>query len=272
MDSLKRAIAPILDEAWTLIDGEARRVLGVHLCGRKLVDFVGPLGWKLAAVNTGRLDLLLAEPVPGVRAGLRHVQPLMELRTPIHLDTMELDSVLRGAAHLDLSTVGEAARRMARAEDQAIFNGYAPAQIVGIIGASTHAPIEVTEVAAVPHCVVLALDCLRAAGVGGPYVLVLGTALYEELTSATEEGYPVAKRVDRLLPEGRVVHAPAVVGGVLLSVRGGDFELSVGQDLSIGYAWHEKHDVELFLAESFTFRVLEPAAAVFLRYQGVADE
>ncbi len=54
---------------------------------------------------------------------------------------------------------------------------------------------------------------------------------------------------------------------VLLSVRRGDFALTVGQDLSIGYAFHEKHKVELYLTESFTFRVLEPAAAVYLRHQ-----
>jgi uncharacterized linocin/CFP29 family protein len=52
---------------------------------------------------------------------------------------------------------------------------------------------------------------------------------------------------------------------VLLSTRGGDYELTVGQDLSIGYASHDRTDVELFLTESFTFRVLEEKAAVFLK-------
>jgi uncharacterized linocin/CFP29 family protein len=62
------------------------------------------------------------------------------------------------------------------------------------------------------------------------------------------------------------VWAPAIQGGaVLLSVRGGDFELTVGQDLSIGYATHDRTDVELYLTESFTFRVLEEKAAIFLR-------
>jgi len=48
----------------------------------------------------------------------------------------------------------------------------------------------------------------------------------------------------------------------LLSVRGGDYELHVGQDWSVGYLGHDRQTVELFLTESFTFRVLEPAAAV----------
>ena len=56
------------------------------------------------------------------------------------------------------------------------------------------------------------------------------------------------------------MRAAAIQGGVLLSVRGGDYELTVGQDLSIGYADHDRHTVELYLTESFTFRVLEPRA------------
>jgi uncharacterized linocin/CFP29 family protein len=35
--------------------------------------------------------------------------------------------------------------------------------------------------------------------------------------------------------------------------------------MSIGYAAHDRESVELYLTESFTFRVLEERAAVFLR-------
>ena len=52
---------------------------------------------------------------------------------------------------------------------------------------------------------------------------------------------------------------------MVLSHRGGDFQLSIGQDLSIGYAGHDQHKVYLFLTESFAFRVLERGAAVYLK-------
>jgi uncharacterized linocin/CFP29 family protein len=253
-----------LPEAWKFIDDEARRALRVHLSGRKLVDFVGPLGWTFAAVNRGRLTLLAEQPVAGVHVGLRCVQPLVELRTPIVLDIMELDSIARGATHLDLAAVVEACGRMAGAEDGAIFNGYAQAGITGIIGASPHAPIAIPDAAELPQIVVLAQERLRIAGVGGPYALVLGTSLYESVTAATLDGYPISRRIERLLVGGQLVHAPSIAGAVLLSVRGGDYELTVGQDLSIGYASHDKKHVELYLTESFTFRVLEPAASVHL--------
>jgi uncharacterized linocin/CFP29 family protein len=51
----------------------------------------------------------------------------------------------------------------------------------------------------------------------------------------------------------------------LLSIRGGDYELTVGQDLSVGYLAHSADDVELFITESFTFRVLEEKAAALIR-------
>ncbi len=264
-DLLKRELAPILPEAWEAIDAEARRVLELNLTARKLVDFRGPFGWGYAAVNTGRLRLLSHQPVPEVSVGQRTTQPLVELRTPIVLESMELDTVARGADDPDLSAVVTAAEKIARVEDGAIFNGYAEGHIAGIIPSSPHKPLGVPSVQAWPLAVVTAKEILRAAGVSGPYALVVGRREYDELATSSDDGYPILKRIERGLIDGPVVWAPAIEGAVLLSTRGGDYELTVGQDLSIGYAYHERQKIELYLTESFTFRVLEPAAAVVLR-------
>lgn len=266
-DLLKRAFAPIPGKAWEAIDQEARRVLRLHLAGRKIVDFEGPHGWKHAAVNTGRLRPLAEAPAPEVTAGLRLVQPLVELRTSILLDMGELDGVVRGAEDPDLSGVVDAAERMARAEDNAIFNGFKDAGIVGIVPASPHPPVKVAGLEGWPRAVVMAKEILRVAGVGGPYALALGPRAYDEISSAAVDGYPVRKRIEQVLEDGRIVWAPALAqpgGAALVSMRGGDYQLTVGQDLSLGYAFHDRRQVELFLTESFTFRVLEPAAAVSL--------
>lgn len=263
-DLLKRGLAPILPEAWAAVDAEAKRVLELNLAGRKLVDFEGPCGWTMAAVNTGRLELFREEPVAAVMAGLRRVQPLVELRTPIKLDIMELDSVARGADDPDLRAVVEAAERIARAEDLAIFHGYPDGRITGIVQASPHPKVVVPETAQLPRMLLEAKEILRRAGINGPYALVLGTAAYEEVFAATEDGYPMAKRIATNVIDGPIVRAPALDGAVLMSVRGGDYALTVGQDFSVGYADRTRTDVELFLTESFTFRVLEPAAAVHL--------
>ena len=81
------------------------------------------------------------------------------------------------------------------------------------------------------------------------------------MRATLQEGYPLAKQIEQLV-DRPLVRAVAIDSAVVMSVRGGDFELWVGQDLSIGYAHHDKHEVELYLTESFTFRVLEPSAAV----------
>jgi uncharacterized linocin/CFP29 family protein len=68
----------------------------------------------------------------------------------------------------------------------------------------------------------------------------------------------------RKIVGGPVVWAPGVRGAVVLSQRGGDFVLEVGEDLSIGYQSHDAEAVQLYLLESFTFRVLTSDAAVAL--------
>ena len=51
---------------------------------------------------------------------------------------------------------------------------------------------------------------------------------------------------------------------MVMSQGDGHFLLDVGEDLSIGYESHDTEKVELYLVESFTFRVATPEAAVAL--------
>jgi uncharacterized linocin/CFP29 family protein len=263
VDLLKRNLAPILPDAWKLIDAEAARVLRLLLAGRKIADFKGPNGWTFGAVNTGRLRLLREEPVSDVGMGIREVQPLVEVRVPIKLSIMDLDTVARGAEGPDLSSVVNAAEKIALVEDNAIFNGLPSAGIQGILESSPHPTCPLpSNVLDLPKAILDARETLRHAGVNGPYVLVLGALLHDQVLAATDEGHPLAKRIEQQLVDRPIVRAEAVRGAGLLSLRGGDYELYVGQDLSIGYAYHTKDEVELYLTESFTFRVIEPPAAV----------
>lgn len=267
MDLLKRNLAPITPEAWKQIDDEAKRVLCLNLAGRKLVDVKGPHGWQHSAVNTGRLDIRRDGDL-GVPWGVREVAPLIELRMPFELSIMELDCAARGAT-LDLDPVVKAAERIGRAEDTSIFNGFKAGNIAGILPSSPHPAVSIpTSYADYPSVVVEATEILRRGGVDGPYALALGPECYAGLAQAAEDGYPIRERVARVL-DGPIVWAPTVDGAVVVSTRGGDFELTIGQDFSIGYAAHDKETVWLYLTESFTFRVLERAAAVHLKHKRV---
>lgn len=266
MNDLRRELAPVSGKAWELIEAEARRTLKTTLAARKLVDFEGPLGWEASAVGLGRTERLKTAPQNGVEARLRRVQPLVELRVPFELSREELEAVARGDKAPNLDPAREAARVMALAEDRAVFHGYPEAGIRGIAEAGATNRCTVTEdYAAYPGIVAEATHKLRSAGVDGPYAIALGPRCFTGLTKVTVSGFPVIEHVRRLL-DGPIVWAPAVDGAVVLSLRGGDFELTVGQDFSVGYLDHTAAMVRLYLQESFTFRVFSPEAAVPLAY------
>lgn len=263
---LRRELAPIVPEAWEEIDREAKRVLALNLTGRKIVDFDGPHGWKLAARNTGRLAPAGPSPVEGVEIRRRLVQPLVELRVPFRLRLEDLDGAARGARTFELDAIVDAAERAARAEDGAIFQGYADAGIVGIAEASPHEALAIpSEVSKFPGVLLEAVETLRESGVNGPFMLAAGSDCYRRISLATELGHPIRKWVEQQILDGPVFRAPSVAGALLVSRRGGDFELTVGQDFSIGYLGHDAEGVDLFLTESFTFEVLDGGAAVVLQ-------
>ena len=112
-----------------------------------------------------------------------------------------------------------------------------------------------------------ALTKLRDEGVEGPFAVVLNEQLYKDLAARTDSGYPILSHVKRLI-DGDIVWAAGLDGGLVISLRGGDFELTVGQDFSIGYLDHNSERVRLYIEESFTFLVLTEQAAVPLNTGG----
>jgi uncharacterized linocin/CFP29 family protein len=265
VDLLKRSLAPLTQEAWTEIDAVAVRVMKAHLSARTIVDFEGPHGWSLGAVNLGRLEIAKKPSPGGVPWGIRNVLPLIEVRIGFRLTQLELDNVSRGCKDPNLEPLEDAARKVALFEESAVYKGFADGQIQGIIEQSSHKPVKLPgDPRRYPQAVSQGIKELSLAGVAGPYALVLGTDPFYALMQSGESGYP-PRRIIRDMLHGEIVWSPALEGGLLLSTRGGDFELVVGQDLSVGYASHDRDNVDLFLTESFTFRVLEPAAAVELK-------
>lgn len=267
MNDLLRELAPISSAAWEAIDAEATRILTLRLAARRIVDFSGPHGWDMSATSLGRVRRLSRGPDAGVEARQRTVQPLVELRVPFELDREEMEAIGRGAKDGDLEPLQEAARNIAMAEDKAVFHGYGAAGIAGITEVSSGAALTIPpNYIDYPGVVAEAVSRLRRSGVAGPYAIALGPRCYTGLTQTmTASGHPVLHFVEQLVG-GPAVWAPAVDGAAVVSMRGDDFELIVGQDISIGYSSHSARAVQLYLQESFTFRVIGPEAAVPLVY------
>jgi len=267
MNNLHRELAPISDAAWAEIEEETTRTLKRYLAGRRVVDVPSPGGVALPGVGTGHLKPISA-PAKGIVARQREIKPLVELRVPFELSRPMIDDVERGSEDSDWQPAKDAAMKLAFAEDRAIFNGYAEAGIQGVRECTSN-PIETlpADVRAYPDAIAHGLSQLRLVGVNGPYSVLLGADEYTALAETRDHGYPVLDHVKRIVDSGNLIWAPAIEGAFIVTTRGGDFELNIGQDVSIGYLSHTDSTVQLYLQETFVFRVLTSEASVALSRQ-----
>jgi uncharacterized linocin/CFP29 family protein len=263
MNNLYRELAPITDEAWDQIEDEATRTFKRHIAGRRVVDVSEPGGPVTAAVSTGHL-LDVASPGDGVVANLRESKPLVRLRVPFTIRRSDIDDVERGSQDSDWDPVKAAAKQLAFAEDRAIFEGYAAASIEGVRSASSNTALKLpADPQQIPDVISQALSELRLAGVDGPYSVLLSADVYTQVSETTAHGYPILEHINRLV-DGDIIWAPAIDGAFVLSTRGGDFDLQLGTDVSIGYLSHDADTLALYLQETLTFLCYTAEASVAL--------
>ena len=182
-------------------------------------------------------------PGDGVVAHLRESKPLVRLRVPFTLSRTDIDDVERGSQDSDWDPVKEAAKKLAFVEDRAIFEGYEAASIGGIRKCSSNPALALPERSSGdprrdrPGAV--------GAAAGRRRRPVLGAAVadvYTKVSETTEHGYPIREHLNRLV-DGDIIWAPAIDGAFVLSTRGGDFDLQLGTDVSIGYLSHDAETV-----------------------------
>jgi uncharacterized linocin/CFP29 family protein len=265
VNHLLRDLAPLDDATWRMIDDEATTRLTPALGARRLVDVVGPLGWQHSATNLGRSTPVVAAPESAVTARQRVVLPLAEVQAAARLDREEMLAATRGALDVDFGPLDAAAAAFAAAENAAVFAGWDAVGITGVIPASPHEPLlHRGAPAQYADVVALAVATLQRSGVAGPYGLAAGPTAWVEVLESSESGYPILPRLREILG-GPVVWTPGIDDAVVISLRGGDFLLELGQDVSVGYRSHDAAGVDLYLEESFSFRVATPEAAVAVR-------
>jgi len=263
MNNLHRELAPISAAAWDGIEQEATRTFKRHVAGRRVVDMQDPGGPALSAAGTGHLRDI-DPPAEGIIARARTSQPIIELRVPFTVDRQAVDDVERGAKDPDWQPVKDAARSIAFAEDRAVFEGYPAAGIAGIRESSSNPGLALpADALAYPNIISQAVSSLRLAGVNGPYSVLLSADAYTLVTETSDHGYPIHEHLVRVV-DGDIIWAPAIDGAFVLSTRGGDYELHIGQDLSIGYLSHDATSIELYLQESLTFSSYTSEASVAL--------
>ncbi len=262
MDILKKNLAPIPDAAWNEINEQATDIFESVLSARKFVDVNGPKGLDYGAVHTGRIDVS-SKNNADVKFGINQVMPLVESRRNFSLGIWELDNAARGAEDIDLSDMEKAAREIASFEEKSIYFGLKKAGITGLKKESDSKPVTLPENSQeLLNELSKQLTVFACNGVEGPYSLVVNESDWARLSEQID-GYPLYKQVKNII-QGSIILSPFIKEAFLVSERGGDFRLTLGQDLSIGYNLHDKENVELYFTESFTFQCFEPAAVVVL--------
>src|ERR1700691_2877391 len=185
MNNLHRELAPVSAAAWAGIEEEASSAFTRPPAARKWAGVTGPDGPALAGVGTGHSEPI-DPPAAGIQATLRAWQPVVELRVPFTLSRSEIDSVERGSQDPDWQPVKDAAKKIAFAEDRAVFDGYPQAQIAGLRPTSSNASLALPgEPQDYPDLVAKALSQLRLAGVDGPYSLLLSADAWTAVSETT---------------------------------------------------------------------------------------
>jgi uncharacterized linocin/CFP29 family protein len=261
MDILKKSMAPVTDKAWDEITKRTHQIIDTQLTARRFVDIDGPNGLKMGGVSTGRLIIPDNHSENGINFGIREMLPMVEVRRPFELELWELDNVDRGAKNIDLSSLEEAAAEISQFEEKAIYEGFAPAGIKGLRESAGTGPVTLPTntndfLKEIGHHILH----LQKNAVEGPYSLIITEKEWLNLLKISG-GYPVHLHLKEILG-GKVIIKQSNKYSFLVSERGGDFELILGQDVSVGYIGHDTQKVKLYLTSSFTFRVLDPSAVV----------
>ena len=261
MNFLRRELAPISPQGWSEIDSVATKALAANLSGRKFVDVDGPHGLDYASVPLGRLTLPEKQSGTAVHYGVHQVLPLVETRIDFSLPIWELDNIERGAKDINLDAVISSSRKIAVFEERAIYGGFAPGSIIGLEQSVKSQRIQISlDINAVVDAVSKAQEQMQKDGVGGAANLVVSPTLWEFLARCIPGGTLRATIESEI--GGHVIYAEFLKDALLVANRGGDAELTVGQDFAIGYHGHTADEIRLFITESFTFRVLAPEALV----------
>ncbi|ADD68719.1 Linocin_M18 bacteriocin protein [Denitrovibrio acetiphilus DSM 12809] len=261
MNLLRKDFAPIGSAAWDEINTIAKETLKANLSARRFADVEGPYGINFAAVNLGRLKISDNKSPKDVVYGVNTVLPLVEARINFSLDIWELDNIDRGAKDIALDDLAEAARKMADFEENAVYNGFKDSGIVGLNQVAAKNRINMTlDKDNLVDAISEAQGRMRKEGIASGANLVVNPALWQFLAHVVPGG-TLGDTVRRQI-KGDIIYSETVDGALLVADREGDVELTTGQDFAIGYHSHDASKVNLFLTESFTFRVITPEAVI----------
>jgi len=266
MDWLRREGAPLSERVWKAIDDAATRAAKQELAARRIADFEGPKGWEHVAEPLGTRQP--RPPRPQARSGAQCSVPdamlLSEIRQNFSIAWGSIDAYERGARVLDTLPAERAAREVALAEDDLAFHG-GPGGTGFLGGEGPRVRLgDWSNPSQVAGDLLSGVAKLDEAGIAGPYAAVLDPRHYYAYLRAAAERR-LSTEADRLEGLFSGIYRSSVVrGGGVFSLRGGDFLLVTGGDLTLGYRFHDDSAVHLFCVETIGAHRLTPNAVCVL--------
>jgi len=267
MEWLRRHAPSLSDRVWNAIDEIAASMFKQTVVARRVADFDGPKGWGYVATQLGTFRPVSGKHAsPKVRLSVPEVMVLTELRAEFSLPWSAIEIFERVGPPLESEQIEEAAREIALAEDRLLLFGNSSNP--GLL-TSHQSPRVALSDWSMPGRVITdllsAVEKLDEIGIKGPYEAVLSPAHYYSYLRQTGEGgsYPAAKQLGIVIQ--KVYSSPVMDGAVLFSTRGGDFLITVGGDLTVGYRAHDDTSVHLFCVETISAQLLKPKAVCIIR-------
>lgn len=260
MDYLNRQGAGFDETIWEQIDRVAAEAARSLLTARRFLSVEGPYGLGLTALETGEDDYC-REPAPGeAGAVISRAISVPMLRKSFQLSLRRIEGHLRLGQPLQLTAIADAARAVAKREEEFIYHGHKEFGLQGLLNASEKSHFQggdwsTTEQAI--NDVLGAVNMLDEAGFHGPYALVLSPTLYNMLFQRYEGTEMLQlEHLRRLCEAG--VYKTDIPGGVVVDPRVG--RLVIGQDLRAGYARQDGIHHQMYLSESLVLSIEQPRA------------
>lgn len=264
MDYLRRGAAPLSDDVWKALDANVAEAARHVLSARRVATFDGPRGWEHVGVRLGTMRPCRSEEGKA-SVCIPDLVLLAEIRVDFSLPWAAIEAFERGAPALDTRPGEEAAREVALTEDLMAFYGEPTSD--GFLASKESPRVQVGDWAKPGQLLadlVNAVEVLDTNGVPGPYEAVLAPqAYYAYQRAVAEGGYPASRQLRTVL---QAVHRSLVLRevGAVFSMRGGDFILTVGGDLSVGYRQHDRDAVHLMCVETIAAQTESPEAVCLL--------
>lgn len=268
MDILRRDSARLSPRVWQALD-EAVSMAARHvMSARRVATFDGPKGWDSFAAPMGTMSACRTRE-GRASVCIPEVALLAEIRAEFTLPWGAVEAFERGGPTLDTASAEAAAREVALAEDRLALFGEPVGS--GFLASKESPRLRLEDWSQPEHVLtdlLRAVETLDKLGIPSPYEAVLAPSRYYAYLRAAEDGgYPIARHLKDVLA---AVHRSQVVpdGGGVFATRGGDFVLTVGGDLAVGYRAHDQEALHLFCVETIAAQTITPQAVCLLEAPG----